>query len=413
MASRLVPELPASASGDHNATVAPFFATSWPHYDDDEMAATERVLASGKVNYWTGEEGRLFEEEYAEYTGCQHAVAVANGTLALELALRVLGIGQGDEVIIPSRTFFGTAGCAVAVGARPVCAEVDPESQNITADSIRAVLTPASKAIIAVHFAGWPCEMDDIMQRARDRGLKVIEDCAHAHGAELDGRPVGSMGDIGAFSFGQDKIITTAGEGGMITLNSDEAWERAWAYKDEGKSYAAMYDRARAQAQEFRWLRESFGTNWRLTEIQSAIGRLQLSKLNDWVGRRRKHAAALTACFAEIPGLRVTVPPDRVRHSYYKYYVFVRPEMLREGWDRDRIVAEIAAEEIPCCTGSCSEIYLEKAFPPGWRPVERYSVARTLGETSLTFQVHPRVTPEQIQRVCQVVADVVRRASVA
>lgn len=381
---------------------------SWPYFDSEQIAAAQRVLASGKVNYWTGDEGRHFEEEYAEYTRCRHAIAVANGTLALELALRALGIGPGDDVVTASRTFIASASCAVAVGARPVCAEVNGETQNITADTIRAALTPATKAIVAVHLAGWPCEMNDILQLARERGIKVIEDCAQAHGAAYRGQPVGSMGDIGAFSFCQDKIITTAGEGGMITLNSDEAWERAWAYKDYGKSYDAVYRRARNPG--FRWLNESFGTNWRLTEVQSAIGRIQLARLDSWVKTRRDHADALTACFTEIPALRVTVPPDHIRHSYYNYYSFVRPEKLRDGWSRDRIVTEIVAEGVPCFTGSCSEIYLEKAFPEAWRPERPFAVARQLGETSLMFRVHPTLTSEQIQRVCDVVTGVMRRA---
>ena len=299
----------------------------WPQFDNDEIEAAACVLQSGKVNYWTGNQGREFEKEYAEHAGRQHAIAVANGSLALELALRVLGVGPGDEVITSPRTFIASASSAVALGARPVFADVDRVSQNITAESIRAVLTPATRAIVVVHLAGWPCEMDEIMALAREHGLKVIEDCAQAHGATYKGRPVGSMGDIGAFSFCQDKIITTAGEGGMITLDSDEMYERAWAYKDHGKSYDAVHRRTHGPG--FRWLHESFGTNWRLTEIQSAIGRLQLRKLPLWVELRRQHATALSASFRTLPGLRVTIPPAHVGHSYYKYYAFVCPEALR------------------------------------------------------------------------------------
>lgn len=389
--------------------MTPISDPEWPHYEPDEIAAASQVLASGRVNYWTGEQGRRFEQEYAAYTRCRHAVAVANGTVALELALRALGIGEGHHVITASRTFIASASCAVAVGAQPVCADVDRDSQNITADTIRAALTPATRAIIAVHLAGWPCAMDDILQLAREHRLSVIEDCAQAHGAELNGRPVGSMGDIGTFSFCQDKIISTAGEGGMITLNSDEAWERAWAFKDDGKSYDAVFRRPHQPG--FRWMRESFGTNWRLTEVQSAIGRLQLAKLDGWVEKRRQNARSLEACFAQLPGLRVTVPPEHVRHSYYKYYVFVRPERLRAGWCRDRIASEIAARGVPCFTGSCSEIYLEKAFPPQWRPQQRLPVARQLGESSLMFQVHPTLSSDHIQRVCDVVTEVMKQAT--
>jgi dTDP-4-amino-4,6-dideoxygalactose transaminase len=384
-------------------------ASSWPYFDQDEIDVVSRVLLSGKINYWTGMEGKNFEEEYAEYTRRQHAVAVANGTLALELALRVLGIGPGDEVITSPRTFIASASCAVSVGARPVFADVDRESQDITARSIRAVLTPATKAIVAVHLAGWPCEMDEIMALAREHNLKVIEDCAQAHGATYKGHPVGSIGDIGAFSFCQDKIISTAGEGGMVTLDSDEMYENAWAYKDHGKSYDAVYRRTHGQG--FRWLHESFGTNWRMTEIQSAIGRLQLRKLPRWVETRREYAAMLAECFSELSGLRVTTPPEHIGHAYYKYYAFVRPEALRADWNRDRILAEITARGVPCFSGSCSEIYLEKAFPPEWRPQKHLTVARELGETSLMFLIHPTLTEEHIRATCKVVEKVMSIAT--
>jgi hypothetical protein len=383
--------------------------SSWPYFEQDEIDAASRVLSSGKVNYWAGNEGREFEKEYAQHTHARHAIALANGSVALELALRVLGVGPGDEVITTPRTFIASASCAVAVGARPVFADVERTSQNITAESIRAVLTPATKAIIPVHLAGWPCEMDEIMTLAHEHGLKVIEDCAQAHGATYKGRPVGSMGDIGAFSFCQDKIMTTAGEGGMITLDSDEECEQAWAYKDHGKSYDAVYRREHPPG--FRWLHESFGTNWRLTEIQSAIGRLQLRKLSRWVEARRRYASVLTASFAELPGLRVTRPPAHVRHSYYKYDAFVCPDALRTGWNRDRILAEIVARGVPCFSGTCGELYLQKAFPVDWRPHGRLPVARELGETSLMFLVHPTLKPEHIAFTCDVVKQVMLGAT--
>jgi dTDP-4-amino-4,6-dideoxygalactose transaminase len=388
---------------------AGFLSSPWPYFDQDEIEAATRLLASGKVNYWTGTEGREFEKEYARYVGRRHAVAVANGTLALELALKVLGIGPGDEVVTTSRTFIASASCIVSVGARPVIAEVDPESQNMTADSIRRVLSPATKAIVAVHLAGWPCEMDEIMDLAREYGLKVIEDCAQAHGATYKGRPVGSLGDIAAFSFCQDKIITTAGEGGMVTFDSDQMYQQAWGYKDHGKSYDAVYRQEHGPG--FRWLHDSFGTNWRLTEIQSAIGRLQLQKLPRWVDKRREHAAMLSEAFTRLPGLRLTLPPAHIGHAYYKYYAFVRPDSLRATWNRDRIVAEIVARGVPCFVGSCSEIYLEKAFPLEWRPKSRLPIARELGETSLMFLVHPTLKPEDVAVTCDVVNQVMHRAT--
>jgi dTDP-4-amino-4,6-dideoxygalactose transaminase len=383
-------------------------ARSWPYFAQDEIEAAAGVLASGKVNYWTGEEGRQFEKEFAAFARCKYAVALANGSVALECALKALGIGPGDEVITTSRTFIASASCAVMVGARPVIADVDRESQDITAETIRRVLTPCTKAIVAVHLAGWPCEMDGILALARERGIKVVEDCAQAHGATYKGQPVGSLGDVAAFSFCQDKIMTTAGEGGMVTTNSDELWNTMWSLKDHGKSYDAVYHREHAPG--FRWLHESFGTNWRLSEVQSAVGRIQLKKLPQWLSVRRKYGKILTNEFATLPGLRVTVPPKHIEHAYYKYYAFVRPEALRPEWSRDRIIEAIKAEGIPCFSGSCSEIYLERAFPPEWRPKERLAVARELGETSLMFLVHPTLTEEHILATCEAVKKVMGAA---
>jgi len=381
----------------------------WPYFETDEIEAAARVLRSGRVNYWTGEEGEQFEKEFASFVGTRFAVAVANGTVALELALKALGVGANDEVVTTPRTFIASASCAVAAGARPTFADVDRESQNITAETIRRALTPSTKAIIAVHLAGWPCDMDPIMELALEHRLKVIEDCAQAHGALYKGRPVGSIGDIGAFSFCQDKIMTTAGEGGMITLNSEETFEKCWAHKDHGKSFDAA--KRRKDGPGFRWLHESFGTNWRISEVQSAVGRAQLRKLPEWVAIRRSFAEDLQSCFRSIPGLRVTTPSDDYQHSYYKYYVFVRPEMLREGWTRDRILKEITFEGIQCFQGSCSEIYLERAFPPEWRPERPLPVARELGETSLMFLVHPTLSSEYIAKTCDVVVNVMQSAT--
>lgn len=383
--------------------------SAWPYFAEEEIEAVVKVLRSGKVNYWTGEEGRQFEKEFAAFAGCRHAIALANGTLALEGALRALGVGPGDEVITTSRTFIASASCAVMLGARPIMADVDRESQNMTADSICRIITPRTKAIVAVHLAGWPCEMDEILALARDRGIKVVEDCAQAHGATYKGRPVGSMGDVAAFSFCQDKIMTTAGEGGMVTTNSADLWDTMWSFKDHGKSFDAVYNREHPPG--FRWLHESFGTNWRLSEVQSVVGRIQLKKLPQWLSVRRKYAQILTGEFIALPGLCVRVPPKNIEHAYYKYYAFVRPEALRPGWTRDRIIEAVKAEGIPCFSGSCSEIYLEKAFPAEWRPGERLPVARELGETSLMFLVHPTLKPEQIARTCEVMKQVMHKAT--
>jgi dTDP-4-amino-4,6-dideoxygalactose transaminase len=380
----------------------------WPHFTRDEIEAVIGVLASGRVNYWTGEHGRLFEREYAESIGTEHAIAVANGSVGLELALHAIGIGPSDEVVVTSRSFIASASCVVMRGATPVFADVDADSQNLTANSIAQVVGPHTRAIVAVHFAGWACDMDSIAALARDHGLKVIEDCAQAHGASYKGRAAGSLGTISAFSFCQDKILTTGGEGGLVCTNDEELWGRAWSFKDHGKSHAAAYKRARRPG--FPFSHESFGTNWRLTELQSALGRVLLRKLPERVSRRRENVAILNSCFSRIPSLRVTIPPAEVAHSYYKYFVFVRPEKLKNEWNRDRIMEAIKAEGIPCFVG-CRELYLEKAFPTEWRPARPLRVAQHLGETGLMFLVHSTLTDVDMLDTCSAVEKVMEQAT--
>ena len=379
----------------------------WPSFTQEEADAVSRVLLSNKVNYWTGQECREFEKEFAIFSGVKHAIAVANGTLALDLALVGLGIGAGDEVVVTPRTFLASVSCIVTAGAIPVFADVDRDTQNITEDSIRDVLSPRTKAIICVHLAGMPCDMDPIMVLAKERGLYVIEDCAQAHGATYKGRSVGSIGHVGAWSFCQDKIMTTGGEGGMVTTNDRALWSRMWSYKDHGKSWEAVYERQHPPG--FRWLHESFGTNWRMTELQAVIGRIQLHRMPAWRAERLRNAYQIWLTAEKLPGLRVPAIPEWAGHAAYKCYVFVEPDKLKPGWNRDRIMNEINQRGVPCFSGSCSEVYLEKAFDgTGWRPAERLPVAQALGETSLMFLVHPGLEGEQMDRTCAVIQDVMR-----
>ncbi|MGO3692168.1 DegT/DnrJ/EryC1/StrS family aminotransferase [Marinobacter sp.] len=382
----------------------------WPSFSDEEANAVRDVLLSNKVNYWTGQECREFEREFSVFADAEYAIALANGTVALDLALKALGIGEGDEVVVTPRTFLASASSIVTAGAVPVFAEVCPESQNITPDTVRQVITPRTRAIVCVHLAGWPCDMDGFMALAEEFGLYVIEDCAQAHGARYKGRSVGSIGHVGCWSFCQDKIMTTGGEGGMVTTNDRDLWSSMWSFKDHGKSWNAVYEREHAPG--FRWLHESFGTNWRMTEMQGVIGRIQLQRMPQWHKARTEHIEQIWACARELPGLRVPDIPEGLQHGAYKCYVFVNPEELAEGWSRDRILNEVVAAGVPCFSGSCSEVYLEKAFDgTDWRPSEPLPVARELGETSLMFLVHPTLTEQEIQKTCSVLAEVMYRAA--
>ena len=382
----------------------------WPHYAADEREAVDRVLASGKVNYWTGTEGREFEREYAAHLGVKRAIGLMNGSVALELALRMWGIGPGDDVVVAPRTFIASASCAVLLGARPVFADVDRNSGNLTAETIERVLTPRTRAIIPVHLGGWPCDLAPLMDIARARGIKVLEDCAQANGAHVDGRIAGSFGDAAAFSFCQDKIITTGGEGGLLATDDEHMWERAWSFKDHGKTWEAVYGREHAPG--FRWVHERFGTNWRLTEVQAAIGRVQLGKLEGWLGRRARLAAIYRKRLSSVPALRIPTVPDRVRHAYYRFYAYLEPAALKPDWNRDRVVSTIVEAGGRAFSGSCSEVYRERAFEGiDWLPGNRLPVARELGETSLAFLVHPTMTEGHVHAACDAIEAAVRQAT--
>lgn len=380
----------------------------WPSFTQKEADAVSQVLLSNKVNYWTGQECREFEKEFAQFAETQYAVALANGTVALDVALKALGVGAGDDVIVTSRTFLASASSIVTAGANPIFADVELDSQNISAETIEAVLTPNTKAIICVHLAGWMCDMDPIMQLAQEKGLYVIEDCAQAHGAKYKGKSAGSIGHIAAWSFCQDKIMTTGGEGGMVTTNDETLWKKMWSYKDHGKNFDSIYNKQHPPG--FRWLHDSFGTNWRMMEMQAVIGRIQLKMMPEWTAKRMANMEKIYAAFADSPYFSVHRPSDEYVHAAYKCYVQVNTDRLPEGWSRDRIMAEMNALGVPCFSGSCSEVYLEHAFDDtAWRPAQRLQNAQKLGETSLMFLVHPTLTENNIQTTESAIQQIISR----
>ena len=394
----------------------------WPSFTQEEADAVSQVLLSNKVNYWTGTECREFEKEFAAWAGADYAVALANGTLALDVALQAMGIGEGDEVIVTPRSFIASVSTVVNAGAIPVFADVDNNTGNVSATTIAPKITDKTKAIICVHLAGWPCDMDEIMALAKQHNLWVIEDCAQAHGAKYKGKPVGSIGHVGAWSFCQDKIMTTGGEGGMVTTNDKALWQKMWEYKDHGKNYDSIYHKQHPPG--FRWLHDSFGTNWRMMEMQAVIGRIQLKKMAEWTKIRTQNAKILRDALTQFAGeqqfLRIpdiefhqVMGGDSV-HAYYKYYVYVRPENLPKNINRDSILNALNEKKIPCFSGSCSEIYLEKAFDnhPS-RPNVRLTVAKELGETSLMFLIHPTLTTNEMQTIATTTVDVLTTLSKA
>lgn len=382
----------------------------WPAFDADFEEAALEVLRSGRVNYWTGPHGKAFEQEYAQFVGAKHAVALANGTVALELPLEAWGVTRGDEVIVTPRTFIASASAVVRLGAIPIFADVDRDSGNITAETVERVLSPRTKGIIAVHLAGWPIEMDAMNALAREKGLFVLEDCAQSHGATYRGQQTGALADAAAISFCQDKIMTTLGEGGMFTTDDESLWNKVWSLKDHGKDYSLVFHKQHPPG--FRWLHDSFGSNQRMTEIQSSAGRVALKKLPGWVAVRQRLAARYIDHFQSVPGLRIPTAPAHVTHAYYRFYAYVEPTQLKAGWSRDRILAALNELGVPLLAGTCSEIYLEQAFQKaGLAPSQRLKVAQELGETSLQLPMHPLVLETQVDEICQRIAQVMAAAT--
>ena len=383
-------------------------AEHWPTYAEDEVQAVADVLRSGKVNQWTGTKVFAFQEAYDTYLGRGRSIALANGSVALEIALRAWGIGPGDEVVTTPRTFVASASSIRLVGATPVFAEIDRDSGNITAETIAAAITPRTKAIIPVHLAGWPVDMPAVMALAEQHGIKVLEDCAQAHGAEIDGRPVGTFGHAAAFSFCQDKIMSTGGEGGLTVFQDDADFEWAWSFKDHGKDRAKITTPVPGSG--FRYLHDSVGTNWRMLEASAAIGLLQLAKLDAWRDARAERAAVWQEALGEIDGLRTPVPdPARFRHANYKWYAYVDAtdgDLDAAQAKRDEVMRRATELGIRAFSGSGSEIYLEGAFDDLDTPT--LPVAHELGRTSLMFEIHPTLDLDRLRQRASAVATIVR-----
>lgn len=381
----------------------------WPVFSEEEQSAALNVLRSGKVNAWTGTETSSFEKEFSHWSSSSHAIALANGSLALSAAYLSVGIRPKDEVITTPRSFIATSSSAVLLGARPVFADVDSDSGLITASTIEPLITPNTKAISVVHLAGWPADMPAIIDLAKAYGLSVIEDCAQAHGALINGQSVGTFGDVAAWSFCQDKIMTTAGEGGMVTTSRTDIWDTIWSYKDHGKCFDSVFSRNHPPG--FRWVHDRFGSNFRLTEFQSAVGRIQLRSLPEWTAARTRNALQLIEALSDIPTVRVPQPPLNLTHAWYKFYAYTQPQALADGWTRNRILAEIESFGYPAFSGSCSEMYLEKCFQnAGLAPSCRLPIARNLGETSLMFLVHPSIHPSQMAGYVDCIRSVLLKA---
>lgn len=363
--------------------------THWPIHDQAEIDAVAEVLRSGATNYWQqGGQGRAFESEFAAYTGAYYALTCSNGTTALELAVGALKLAKDHrfpgEIICPARTFVATASAVMTNGLRPVLADIDAETLNVTVKTLEARYTPHTKAVIVVHYAGLPCDMHAICEWAWERGLVVIEDAAHGHSATIGGRHVGTFGDIGCFSFCVGKIMSTGGEGGMVITNKRWLYDRMRARRDHGR-YSMV---GSADPHAFQYTVAEPGTNARLTEMQSAIGRAQLKKLDGWVARRREIAARYDA---ELDW-KVTAEG----HSHYMYIGRVT------NWKRPDIIKNLNARGIPARIGGCANIGKEAAFQG---IAQECPVADAVGERTLSLPIYPTMSDADCDEVIAAVRE--------
>lgn len=368
----------------------------WPVHGEDEIAAVERVLRSGRTNYWQGgadgveSEGQAFEREFAAYTGARYALTCSNGTTALELAIGALRLPRGSEVLVPCRTFVATASAVVSCGHKPVLADIG-EDMNVSVATLEAAWTPEVRAVVVVHYGGLPCNMDAICEWAFDRGVRVVEDCAHAHGARLGGRHVGTFGDVGCFSMCVGKIMSTGGEGGMVVTGHTHLWDRMRARRDHGR-YCMV---GHADPTSFKYTVDEPGTNARMTEMQAAIGRCQLKKLDGWVARRRQ----IAAMYDEALGDRGLRPQMADGHVFYLYTQFT------QDWKQGRLLKVLNERGVPARLGGCPDIGREKAFRRWAREVP---VAWLVGDTCFTLPVYPTMTDDEVMRVAETTAAVLR-----
>ena len=376
--------------------------SSWPRFEADEREAVTNVLVSGKVNALVhGGECDAFAAEFADFLGADQAICMANGTVTLEIALRALGVGPGDEVIVPARSFFATASCVASVGALPVFADVLSPSQNIDPASVERMITPRTRAVICVHLAGWPCDMAALGDICEAHGLFLIEDCAQAHGAAIGGRKVGTFGDAASFSFCTDKIMSTGGEGGLLVMCDPDAHTRAWSLKDHGKNPDKLSD-GKGIPGQFRYIHDGMGSNARMTEMQAAIGRVQLRKLPDWLAARSANAQYLSETMANHPLLMVPEVPAEITHAWYKFYLLLRPDMADPEAQRAQMIAQLMAKGIPCGTGSCPDMSLELGLDGlDLRRDGSLANAHALGRHTLMLLVDHTLDQDDMARIAE------------
>jgi dTDP-4-amino-4,6-dideoxygalactose transaminase len=370
----------------------------WPEYSEKEIEGVSEILKTGRVNQWTGDYVREFEKKFSKYFDVNYSIAINNGTSALELCLKVLNLNDNDEVIVTPRSFVASVSCILINRLKPVFADVDLNSQNITLQNIKNVITDKTRAVICVHLNGFPCEIEEIYSYCKENNIYVIEDCAQSHGAKYNGKYLGSFGDINAWSFCQDKIMSTGGEGGMITTNNKDLFEKAWSFKDHGKDINLYYNRPITN--QFSFVHNSVGSNYRMTEIQAYIGLIQLDYLETWIQHRRELSSIYNNKFKNLNNIRLQYENENTLCSYYKYYFFVKDISIRQY-----IIDEISRNNIKVYYGSCGELYKEKCINQN---IICHN-SKILHETSIVLLVDPSYSKIDIMNNANIIYNILQK----
>jgi len=391
-------------------------------YDQKQIKKVSQVLKKNKTNYWTGNECRKFEKEFSNYHGIKYSVTVSNGSVALELALKALNLKKTDLVIVTPRSFVISASCVLNLGLKPVFADVG-DNGNLSIEGIKKAYNRNVKAIIIVHLNGLPCDLDPILKFVKKNKLYLIEDCSQAHGAIYKGKKVGSFGDVSTWSFCQDKIISTGGEGGMISTNSQKLWLKIWSLKDHGKNHNSVFFKKHKVG--FRWLHDDLGSNYRMTEMQAAIGREQLKLLNQNLRKRNLIANLYLKGLREYynkfnilkkPVLKCASCPlkNKIRKcnkclsAYYRLNLFVNTNELNQI----KLIELLNKNRIDCSVGSCPEIYREKLFKKNkFYSKLKLANANLLGKSSIMFPVNPNksisLVKKEIKKIRKIMQKIV------
>ena len=380
----------------------------WPHVSKSETILINKVLKSNKLNYWTGNNCKLFEQEFSKYIGKKYGVSLCNASVALDISLKAFNFKKGDEIVVTPRSYISSASCVINNYLKPVFADIDPNSQNINGETIKKVITNKTKAIILVHLAGYPCEMSEIMNIAKKYKLKIIEDCSQSHGAMYRNKFTGSFGDIAIWSFCNDKIMNTLGEGGMLCVNNKKLYKKIWSLKDCGKNYSKFINNKKSY--NFKWVHDFYGTNLRLTEVQAVVGRYQLKKLNYWVNTRKKYSSII---LNNVKGLNIVnfhQVPSYIKHSYYRCYLRLNKKNIKKNWNKAKIIKAMNSKGIPCNSGSCPEIYKEKAFLNLKIKFKKKKIASAISDEYIAFMVHPTLEKKNIIKISKTIKEILIKA---